>query len=89
MSKDGKDDTGPAFPVEAEAFTCGITGMTYRQWLAGQIGKRMMTDPDIIKLSLKRFNNDSDLTRKKLAQSTWMLTDYLIAEEHTGWPEED
>jgi hypothetical protein len=89
MSQNGNDTTGPAFPCDVGGFQMGFTGMTYRQWLAGQIVGHLMTNNKVIVLAMRRFDKDDELTRKKIAQAVWMLADYLIKEEHTGWPEEN
>lgn len=87
MSADGQDPTGNAFPFASPHGNVEF-GMTYRQYLAAQFGARLMTDTKIVASAMRRFGDDV-LARKKMAQATWMLVDFLLAEEHTDWPEGD
>ena len=94
MSK-AKDKTGPAFPCEAEGFSCGLIGMTYRQWLAGQIASTAFSNNEVIQILMKHLkteNRNNDVIEdesttqhrvaRMMAKSVWRHVDALLATEN-------
>ena len=78
-----KDRTNYAFPMPAvEGQHVAEFGMTYRQWLAGNIGAQLFANDRIIIRKMQDCNGDEDQARHELARAVWKLADILLETEN-------
>ena len=68
-----RKDGGPAFPVPTDDYAPGRSGMSLRDWFAGQALMGWVSDPEI-----GGFDQD------KIAAACYELADAFLAEREKG-----